>query len=215
MITYPTEANLELRTNRKRAIKLDLINNQDIKVARFLKLIGVKYEVYRCTEGASDTNDDYTWQHDKFDIQLSRKDKPSQDFEFKTGLGHRIESYSSLGKNARIRKFVYNEILNIREGIVFRKANVPVYSHYNRPKDRFKTGQIIKAPTQASFLSCMLMDGQAIDTSFKSWCDEFGFNSDSMKHFRMYEYCCEIGEKLRKIFSNQEIQRLNELLQDY
>lgn len=47
----------------------------------------------------------------------------------------------------------------------------------------------------------------AREVSFKSWCDEFGYNSDSISHRKIYEQCLDHGEELLRhtSFANLKI----------
>jgi hypothetical protein len=71
------------------------------------------------------------------------------------------------------------------------------------------------APNAASVLHSALMDGKAIETSFKYWCDEYDYDSDSISAFNTYNACCAIGEKVNAFFSSTEREELETLLQDY
>jgi hypothetical protein len=77
-----------------------------------------------------------------------------------------------------------------------------------------KTGRPV-APTAASVLYSLVSDSNALYSSFKHWCDDYGYDSDSIKAFDTYRACCEIGEKLAKVFTRVQMNELRELLQDY
>lgn len=71
------------------------------------------------------------------------------------------------------------------------------------------------APVAAAVIYRLVMDSAAVDTSFKYWCDEYGYSSDSLSAFDTYRACCEIGEKMRRLFSGDEMSALRDMLQDY
>lgn len=70
-------------------------------------------------------------------------------------------------------------------------------------------------PSATSVLYSLTMDMQAMHESFNDWCDNYGYDSDSMKAFKTYQDCCEIGKKMVKIFTKADIDTLRDMLQDY
>lgn len=70
-------------------------------------------------------------------------------------------------------------------------------------------------PTAASVLCSLLICSEAAETSFSDWCDNFGYDNDSITAFNMYRECEETAKKLRKIFSRHEVEALRKLLEDY
>jgi hypothetical protein len=71
------------------------------------------------------------------------------------------------------------------------------------------------APSAASVLHSLLSDGEAINTSFKYWCADYGYDSDSISALNTYNACCAVGEKVNAFFSHSEREELNKLLEDY
>lgn len=83
-----------------------------------------------------------------------------------------------------------------------------------RGKDKF--GQpYATMPHIAGIMQSLLLDSQADEMSFNSWCFEYGYNNDSVKAFKIYQACCETAEKLRKVFNGQQIVEMRDILQDY
>lgn len=70
-------------------------------------------------------------------------------------------------------------------------------------------------PNATSVLYSLLIDAEAIDKSFVDWCDDFGYSNDSLKALNTYNACCVIGQQVRKMFSQAELTKLRDLLQDY
>lgn len=70
-------------------------------------------------------------------------------------------------------------------------------------------------PNAASVLHSLAMDSEAINDSFNNWCDNFGYDSDSIKALNTYQECCKIGKEFNKLFDRKEIEALREMLQDY
>lgn len=70
-------------------------------------------------------------------------------------------------------------------------------------------------PTVAGPLHSVVMDGSAANESFNDWCSNFGYDPDSMKAFRTYQDCCDIGQRARAFFGSTLMAKIEELLQDY
>lgn len=85
-----------------------------------------------------------------------------------------------------------------------------------KPKKGFPrdTPKPIK-PAITDVMHALLSDAEAIDQSFKDWCDNYAYSDDSLKAFDTYRQCCEIGLQLSKVFSRAEIAKMREALQDY
>lgn len=72
-----------------------------------------------------------------------------------------------------------------------------------------------KAPSAASVLHSLVLDGGAIDQSFDDWCDDYGYRNDSRKALATYSACCETGRKLRVLFTAEQRTFLADLLADF
>lgn len=133
---------------------------------------------------------DNDWKCDEWRFCMARKDKQTMIDSYFTGLGHREKT--ALGKLPH----------------TFRKGTL-AYEAWE------KTALKPKAPTAADVLRSLILDASAIDESFSDWCDNFGYDSDSIKALNTYNACCEIGKKLRKFFTRAEMETLREMMQDY
>ncbi len=60
------------------------------------------------------------------------------------------------------------------------------------------------APKPCEVLACYCRDYRDSDCAFDSWCDEFGYASDSRKAFGIYEECRATGAKLKAMGLNRE-----------
>lgn len=120
-----------------------------------------------------------------------------EEFEFFTGLGHRTKMEdTAIGRMAaRSLKGSHPRSLAWEDA---RKAHC-------KPK----------APHVATVLHSLILDSDALGQSFATWCDEFGYDSDSRKALRTYEACQENAEKLLRVFSRAQVGALREALQDY
>lgn len=72
-----------------------------------------------------------------------------------------------------------------------------------------------KKPSNSDIMYSLLLDSEASDYSFSEWCDNFGFDSDSISAFNTYQQCENIGKQLKKVFSREQIEAMREALQDY
>lgn len=72
-----------------------------------------------------------------------------------------------------------------------------------------------QAPSPADVLQCLIFDAEACDQSFESWCSEFDYDTDSRKALDTYEECQINGDKLRSIFTREQLDQFAELLRDY
>ena len=72
-----------------------------------------------------------------------------------------------------------------------------------------------KPPTLETVLHSLTLDSEAREMGFNDWCDNLGYDNDSMKAFGMYQACCESAKKLNSIYTREEIKQIKEALQDY
>lgn len=70
-------------------------------------------------------------------------------------------------------------------------------------------------PTAASVLYCLFSDAEACEMSYQDWCDNFGYDSDSIKALNTYRACEATGHELRKLFDFNTRAKMREILQDY
>ena len=71
------------------------------------------------------------------------------------------------------------------------------------------------APRASDVLFALISDAEAADMSFSEWCDNYGYDNDSISAFNTYRECEETGRELRKVFNGSQRAELRELLQDY
>ena len=185
------------------------INEQDTKTAEYLKSIGVSYDVNHTAEMLHDKE----WQHDLFYIVFTAKNHKVEGFEYKTGIGHRITPPTY--KNGR-QAFGYSteqqrELKKLREligksGLIEAKKAVTKC---------VTNKEAITMPTQASVLYGLVLDSSAGDESLPDWCDNYGYDSDSMKALSIYNACIENAKKLNNIFTREQLEAISELLEGY
>ena len=49
---------------------------------------------------------------------------------------------------------------------------------------------------------------------FKDFCESFGYDEDSRKAYKVYKKCIKQSEKIHKLFSDAELEKLDEELRD-
>ena len=71
-----------------------------------------------------------------------------------------------------------------------------------------------KKPTKKDILYSMIMDDVS-DMNFNDFCDNFGYDKDSIKALKIYNACLKETEAYYDMFDDEERELLKELLQDY
>jgi len=69
-------------------------------------------------------------------------------------------------------------------------------------------------PRAADVLYCLTSDAQAEHMSFAWWCANFGYDTDSISALNTYNECVKEAEKLRRIFSREEINAIEEMVRE-
>jgi hypothetical protein len=131
--------------------------------------------------------------------------------DYMQGIGHLPESMQRKGKYCSLQNFEL-----IKYGC--ETGKVGFISDYSTVGGVLSSPskQRLKPPTIEDVLYSLLMDSEVLNYStFKDWADEFGYNSDSIKDKKVYEECLRIALQMRQLFSDVEINNLNELFQDF
>ncbi len=71
-----------------------------------------------------------------------------------------------------------------------------------------------KKPTKEDILFAMITDDVS-DLDFNDFCNEFGYNNDSIKALKVYEACKRETKAYYNMFNREEREVLRELLEDY
>lgn len=130
--------------------------------------------------------------------------KTSESFDFFTGMGNRAPATPKQKQEASYSFQGLTE--KDRQGItMYGKQYLAKVESLRKPV----------APAAAAVLNCLLLDAEASSTSFRNWCDEFGYDDDSISARNTYDACQENADKLRKIFHGGQIEQLREALADY
>lgn len=192
----------------------------DKAVQEFLNSINVKYAFNYV--GATFTQEGgKKWEHDLFSVSLGVAGKELMTTEFRTGTGHRLNPTKKGGAH-NYMKFdpitgrnlsAHREALNIaaNASIYFPIAARQAYNGHNP----LPTQQYVPAPTAASVLYSLLSDMNCGSYTFADFCGDLGYDEDSRKAHDIYLACQQNGAKLRKVFTGEQLEKLQELLQDY
>lgn len=162
-------------------------NPIETAVNEYLKAQGVNFAV----NGGTPLNLD-GWECDHWVVVFDRAGKTPLVSTYHTGIDHR--ELTQMGK------------------VELHRAGKSSQRHIDSIKAKYS--KPVK-PEAASVLYSLLLDAQGAEQNFLDWCSEFGYDSDSMKAHGTYTACCEILQKVRTFFTDEERTVLQELLQDY
>ena len=130
------------------------------------------------------------WECDGWILQL-RKNNTTCSFEYYTGLGHR--KISKIDKLWIDRQ--YKNSINYKHEIA--KCSKP------------------STPEICSIIHSLSIDSQAMNESFINWCDNFGYDNDSLKALNTYNKCCDNAKKYYSVLDSNTRAALETVLQDY
>jgi hypothetical protein len=71
------------------------------------------------------------------------------------------------------------------------------------------------APHAADVLYSIILDSSAVGQSFRSWCSEYGYDTDSRKAEETYRACQRNADKLARVMGHALIAEMSTVLQDY
>lgn len=71
-----------------------------------------------------------------------------------------------------------------------------------------------KKPTKKNVLYSIMMNDVS-NMNFNNFCDEFGYDNDSIKALKIYKECLKETEAYYNMFDSEEREVLRELLEDY
>ncbi|MCP4489793.1 MAG: hypothetical protein GY820_21120 [Gammaproteobacteria bacterium] len=166
------------------------INRQDKEVSQYLIDKGIKTS-YALLQQSHDLDE---WECDKWLIKIG-----GESFEYHTDTGHRLVKKSFRCADKKDQKFIreLKALWDVRHMVSNNELVQPV------------------PPTQASVLHCVLLDTQLGNETFNNWCADLCYDTDSRKAMDIYLACQENGAKLSKVFSADQINELETILEDY
>lgn len=174
-------------------------SDTDKAVQEYLNAQGVKYSCWSIGTGSEDK-----WEFDKFTVSFSVNSK-SESFEYCTGTGHRV------APNKTTNKMPLKEKAELDKHRVLAGLDRASWVNGNG----FKANHWVVAPTAAGVLYSLLSDMTCGSGTFEDFCGNLGYDEDSRKAHDIYLACQKSGSQLRKVFTREQIEQLQELLQDY
>ena len=78
-----------------------------------------------------------------------------------------------------------------------------------------KAARVPATPHVITMLHSLFVDSQAATQSFKDWCEECGYDTDSRNALQLYLECQNIDRKLRAALGYNTLARLKTLFEDY
>ena len=159
-------------------------NGQEKAIDAILVASGISYNVRYAGEYSLDN-----WKCDKWVAAFVGKDGNKQEFEYRTGIGH-------------------------RQCVAPRPIYWSNYSSVQR-KRWVKENERPVSPFAGAVLYCLLSDMSLANDTFEDWCGNLGYDTDSRKALQVYLSCQENGTKLRKVFNNDLLKQIEKALEDY
>ena len=102
----------------------------------------------------------------------------------------------------------YNVLLRYKQNGIVRQREF----EYSNSVANYQEGN---KPKKEDLLSCLCSDYNCNTFSFKEFCDELGYNNDSMKDFAVFKALKKNQTKLNYLFGSETMQKLSEEYQDY
>lgn len=72
-----------------------------------------------------------------------------------------------------------------------------------------------RQPTITKVMYSLLNEASMGEYSFEDFCSELGYNEDSRKAHATWQACQEIAERFKLTFSEEQLETMRDLLQDY
>lgn len=173
-------------------------NDTDRLVWEYLQSIEVSFESVYHGE-YQDYDSKIKRKYDSFTVRFWRG-KSEIESSFQQGIGHRV----NMGFNSKKFKAEAKQA----------GAGAPKILEEVHNKDMKLVRIYLKKPSAASVLYCLLSDASFGTELFVDFCSALGYDEDSRKALATYEECQKIAVQMR-MFTSEERERLNELLEDY
>lgn len=178
----------------------------ELAVEAFLAECGIASNVFLVR--ANNVRD--KWQCDSWLISLT-KGNVSREFEYHTGTGHRV--ISNADSERILREYGGELYKDVTDGKIKRKGQTDFQRRCMNREYQLRAKPF--APHVTGLLYSLILDSSACDQSFDSWCEDYGYDNDSIKARNTYDACQKNTDNMRAIFSRDQIEKLSELLQDY
>ena len=133
---------------------------------------------------------------DVYEITFKRGNR-----EFKVRFGQSLVCSGKYIVFSRGGKRVYNDLELARKE--FLKSD-----KYHLSRGEYKENDKFEVPSAYDLLACI----QKYDIgSFEDFCDDFGYDSDSRKAFKIYVVCLDEWNNVQKLWTEEEIEKLREI----
>lgn len=112
---------------------------------------------------------------------------------------------------------INNESFQYKTGVGHSTLRVKNGKHVARPKDInciIEKDKYIHVPKEINVLDCLFSDADAGDMTFDDFCASFGYDSDSIKAFNVYNTCIDTRKRLKKALGaeyQQEYDRIQKM----
>lgn len=179
-----------------------------------LKNRGFSVEVLEAGTGTETTFGKTRVVH-RFKIRLNKDGKPVLETPYSMGTG-------SLDLGAvRDSDFLYvangqNQATLARTWKVKRHAEFTDIILWSETAETIRKKQGV-IPALADVFNSLLLDGSAFfdGETFEDWCENYGYNSDSITALGMYRQCDRSGRELARVLSADELEKMRELFAEY
>lgn len=148
-----------------------------------------------------------------YNVTLFKKDIKVLTTQYSVRVGHMLGYTMELNRMGYFRKLV-KEMLEKGLEPENEKAFKRHYSNQVISRELFLKNHTKKHELKiADILYSLVMDSVCITCgSFEDWCENYGYETDSIKASETYKACLQIGLKMNAYFNLPELQ---ELFQDY
>ena len=155
------------------------------------KILNIEFEFTQNHLGLFITDD--LWMHDKWTVIIN-----GQDFEYSTGIGNRVEL-------DRFKRDEFKRIMN--KNPKKDKANLALYI------DELKKVSKVKPLNIDDVLYSLVLDSQFSNETFDDFCDNLGYDNDSMKANETYRACQKNSKKVKTFI--KDLDEASELFNEY
>ncbi len=131
-----------------------------------------------------------SWECDGWMLKLTSKGK-TEFFDYFTGMGHR-------------------KVPGVDRAWIDRQCGGSISYKYQLAKYAKPV-----TPEICDIIHSLNIDSQAMNESFPNWCDNFGYDSDSIKALNVYNACCNNAKKYFSVIDRKTQEKLEVILQDY
>lgn len=189
-------------------------------VAEFLATLGITYVAQYGGEGKrkAEAPNERDWVHDKWLCQFTRgvHDINCSVRSFKPrSRGSAMCSCVAQRKGVFVTEFSagtgHRRTADITGRSYMTTMSNPARTYWQGAK---QYAEFIQSPLAGEVLSSVFLDTQAAEMSFSSWCDDFGFNSDSMKDFATYQHCEKVARDMRTFFG-ADLSKIKDFMEGY